>query len=123
MNAEKRARRALAGSCEARKDGSIGGGGEHEGRESYRRRDRDASIQDVTTRVDCPGSPDRHRNQQVNNKEYVLVVKDTETQTNKTVVDLDIEVSTDGTVVKLLVDTRAHITIVSQEKLNEFWAF
>ncbi|KAJ1156799.1 hypothetical protein NDU88_009516 [Pleurodeles waltl] len=44
------------------------------------------------------------------NNEYVLVVKEATTQTNKVVMDLDIDVTIEGVMVKLLVDTGACIT-------------
>ncbi|KAJ1139758.1 hypothetical protein NDU88_006125 [Pleurodeles waltl] len=54
------------------------------------------------------------------NNDYVLVVKETKIPTNKVVMDPDIDVTIEGVVIKLLVDTVALITIVSQEKFKEF---
>ncbi|KAJ1207963.1 hypothetical protein NDU88_003353 [Pleurodeles waltl] len=48
------------------------------------------------------------------NNEYVLIVKEATTPTNKVVVDPDIDVAIEGVVVKRLVDTGARNTIVSQ---------
>ncbi|KAJ1103108.1 hypothetical protein NDU88_000536 [Pleurodeles waltl] len=56
------------------------------------------------------------------NNEFVLVVKDAATSLSKVMIDPDIDVSIEGVLAKLLVDTGARVTIVLQDKFKEFWA-